>query len=76
MVTEGGWPDQLKANVGAWAGCITGVAVESQVSYGLENPDGLDEAGRAALTKDLDWATVPANVRLYSLNLGIALNNS
>jgi SAM-dependent methyltransferase len=24
MVTEGQWPAQLKANVGAWAGCITG----------------------------------------------------
>ncbi|MBI1881185.1 MAG: arsenite methyltransferase [Chloroflexi bacterium] len=24
MVTEGDWPEQLKANVGAWAGCITG----------------------------------------------------
>jgi arsenite methyltransferase len=24
MVTEGEWPEQLKANVGAWAGCITG----------------------------------------------------
>lgn len=24
MVTEGEWSEQLKANVGAWAGCITG----------------------------------------------------
>jgi SAM-dependent methyltransferase len=24
MVIEGEWPEQLKANVGAWAGCITG----------------------------------------------------
>jgi SAM-dependent methyltransferase len=29
MVTEGDWPEQLKANVGAWAGCITG-AIDQQ----------------------------------------------
>ena len=29
MVTEGEWPEQLKANVGAWAGCITG-AIDQQ----------------------------------------------
>ncbi|MFN8459899.1 MAG: arsenite methyltransferase [Anaerolineae bacterium] len=29
MVTAGEWPDQLKASVGAWAGCITG-AIDQQ----------------------------------------------
>lgn len=29
MVTEGKWSEQLKANVGAWAGCITG-AIDQQ----------------------------------------------
>lgn len=87
MVTEGEWPDQLKANVGAWAGCITGaidqqeylqqmrevgfaeVTVESRTSYGLESLDLLDEASRETLTQGVDWATVPADVRLYSARI-------
>jgi ubiquinone/menaquinone biosynthesis C-methylase UbiE len=84
MVTEGEFPDQLKANVNAWAGCISGaldqsdylaklrragfsnVAVESRKSYGLENLDELDPSSREALTQNVDWATVPEDVRLYS----------
>jgi SAM-dependent methyltransferase len=87
MVTEGDFPAQLRANINAWAGCITGaldqevylnklraagfanVAVESRVSYGLEHLDLLDEASRDTLTKDVDWSTVPANVRLYSAHV-------
>jgi SAM-dependent methyltransferase len=87
MVTEGEWPEQLKANVGAWAGCITGaidqydylqqmgqvglveVAVESRVSYGLEALDALDQASREMVTKDLDWSSVPVDVRLYSARI-------
>lgn len=84
MVTEGQFPEQLRANINAWAGCITGaldqqvylekmraagfvnVEVESRISYGLESLDLLDETSREALTKDVDWATVPPDVRLYS----------
>lgn len=87
MVTEGEWPEQLKANVGAWAGCITGaidqhdylrkmrevgfvdVAVESGSSYGLETLDSLDETSQETLTKELDWSTIPADVRLYSARI-------
>jgi arsenite methyltransferase len=87
MVTEGEFPAQLKANINAWAGCISGaldqadylaklkaagftdVLVESRTSYGLENLDVLDEASRTALTKDVDWSTVPNNVRLYSARI-------
>jgi SAM-dependent methyltransferase len=87
IVTEGEFPPQLRANVNAWSGCITGaldqqdyldkmrragftsIDVESRVSYGLENPDRLDEAAREALTMDLDWSTVPDNVRLYSARI-------
>ncbi len=87
MVTEGEWSDQLKANVGAWAGCITGaidindyvqkmraaglvdVAVESKASYWIEDLDLLDEASREALTQNIDLATLPADVRLYSARI-------
>lgn len=87
IVTEGEFPPQLRANVNAWAGCITGaldqrdylhkmeqaglveVQIESRVSYGLEQLDALDEAGREALTRDIDWSTVPADVRLYSARI-------
>jgi len=87
MVTEGEFPRQLRTNINAWAGCITGaldqadylekmdragfvdVEVESRVSYGLEQLELLDEASQQALTKDVDWATVPANVRLYSARI-------
>jgi ubiquinone/menaquinone biosynthesis C-methylase UbiE len=87
MVTEGEFSPQLRANMNAWAGCITGaldqadylakmkragfvnVEVESRVSYGLEQLDLLDEASQLALTKDMDWSTVPANVRLYSARI-------
>lgn len=84
MVTEGQFPEQLRQNVNAWAGCITGaldqndyleklrqagfvdVEVESRSSYGLENIESLDEESQEALTQDVDWSTVPADVRLYS----------
>jgi len=84
MVTEGHFPEQLRANVNAWSGCISGaldqeeylqklrnagfidVTVESRKSYGLENLDELDSESREAITKDVDWSTVPNNVRLYS----------
>lgn len=84
MVTEGEFPEQLRQNVNAWAGCISGaldqhdylekmrragfinVEVESRKSYGLENLDELDESSREALTQNVDWATVPEDVRLYS----------
>jgi arsenite methyltransferase len=87
MVTEGEFPLQLKVNINAWAGCISGaldqadylaklqaagfadILVESRTSYSLENLDALDEASRAALTKDVDWATVPNDVRLYSVRI-------
>lgn len=87
MVTEGQFPEQLRANVNAWAGCITGaidqsdylamlrqagftdVEVESRASYGLENIDALDETSREALTKGVDWSTVPGDVRLYSARI-------
>jgi ubiquinone/menaquinone biosynthesis C-methylase UbiE len=87
MVTEGEFPPQLRANVNAWAGCITGaldqmdylekmrqagfvdVEVESRVSYGLEQLELLDEASQQALTKDVNWSTVPADVRLYSARI-------
>jgi hypothetical protein len=45
------------------------VEVESRVSYGLEQLELLDEASRQALTKDVDWSTVPADVRLYSARI-------
>ncbi|HEX9921966.1 MAG TPA: arsenite methyltransferase [Anaerolineae bacterium] len=84
MLTEGQIPEQLRANVNAWAGCITGaldqndylaklrragfveVEVESRSSYGLENPDSLDETSREALSEGVDWSSVPDDVRLYS----------
>lgn len=87
MVTEGHFPEQLRANVNAWAGCITGaldqgvylqklrqagfvdVEVESRISYGLEDLDSLDQISREALTKDVDWSTVPPDVRLYSARI-------
>ena len=87
MVTAGQFPEQLRANINAWAGCITGaldqdiylekmrqagfvdVAVESRKSYGLENLDDLDEDSREAIIKDVDWSTVPADVRLYSARI-------
>jgi ubiquinone/menaquinone biosynthesis C-methylase UbiE len=87
MVTEGEFPEQLRANVNAWAGCITGAldqqvylakmraagfadaVVESRVSYGLESLDSLDEPSREAITKDVDWSSVPVDVRLYSARI-------
>lgn len=84
MVTEGQFPEQLRQNVNAWAGCITGaidqaayleklraagftnVEVESRQSYGIENLDSLDADSREALTKNVDWDTVPDDVRLFS----------
>ncbi len=87
MVTEGTFPEQLRQNVNAWSGCITGaldindyleklldagfaeVSVESRKSYGLENLDSLDPASREVLTKDVDWAAVPEDVRLYSARI-------
>ncbi|HRV93072.1 MAG TPA: arsenite methyltransferase [Anaerolineae bacterium] len=87
MVTEGEFPEQLRQNVNAWAGCITGaldqsvylgklqaagftdIEVESRKSYGLENLDSLDPASQESLTKDIDWATVPNDVRLFSAQI-------
>ncbi len=87
IVTEGEFSPQLRANVNAWAGCITGaldqgvylakmgqaglvdVEVESRVSYGLEALESLDEASREALTREVDWSAVPADVRLYSARI-------
>ncbi len=87
MVTEGEFPAQLRENINAWAGCITGaidqnvylekmrqvgfteVAVESRKSYGLENLDQLDADSRESITKDVDWETVPDDVRLYSARI-------
>lgn len=87
MVTEGNIPEQLRANINAWAGCITGaidqtvylekmkhagfveVGVESRDSYGIEDLDSLDETSREALTKDVDLAAIPADVRLYSARI-------
>jgi SAM-dependent methyltransferase len=87
IVTEGHFPEQLRANVNAWAGCITGaldqevylqkmrqagfaeVEVESRTSYGLEALDSLDEDTRQALAKDVDWSTVPDDLRLYSARI-------
>ncbi|MCB0166317.1 MAG: arsenite methyltransferase, partial [Anaerolineae bacterium] len=87
MVTEGEFPEQLRQNVKAWAGCITGaldqsvylgklqaagftdIEVESRRSYGLENLDSLDPASQESLTKDIDWATVPDDVRLFSAQI-------
>jgi ubiquinone/menaquinone biosynthesis C-methylase UbiE len=84
IVTKGNFSEQLRANVSAWAGCITGaidqndylqkmraagfedVAIESQVSYGIENLELLDEASRQAITQNLDWATVPNDVHVFS----------
>lgn len=87
MVTEGEFPAQLKTNINAWAGCISGaldqadylaklraagfaeIQVESRVSYGLENLDVLDEASRSTITRGVNWATVPDDVRLYSARI-------
>lgn len=87
IVTEGRFPDQLRANINAWAGCITGaldqndylqklrqagfaeIEVESRASYGLENLDSIDEESREVLSQGVDWATVPADVRLYSARI-------
>ncbi len=87
MVTEGEFPEQLRQNVAAWAGCITGaldqadylaklrragferVEVESRVSYGLEAIETLSEVDREAVSRDLDWNTVPDDVRLYSARI-------
>ncbi|MCB0207781.1 MAG: arsenite methyltransferase [Anaerolineae bacterium] len=87
MVTEGEFPEQLRQNINAWAGCITGaldqsvylgklraagftdIEVESRQSYGIENLDSLDADSREALTKDVDWETVPDDVRLFSAHV-------
>ncbi len=87
MVTEGEFPEQLRRNMQAWAGCITGaldqgaylqklaqagfvdIEVESRTSYGLEQIDRLDEASRKAISQDVDWNTVPADVRLFSAKI-------
>lgn len=87
MVTEGEFSEQLRRNVKAWAGCITGaldqtvylaklraagftdIEVESRKSYGIENLDSLDAASRDALTKNVDWATVSDDVRLFSARI-------
>ena len=87
MVTEGQFPERLRQNVNAWAGCITGaldqadyleklrqagfvkVEVESRKSYGLENLDELDQDSREAISKDVDWSTVPDDVRLFSARI-------
>jgi hypothetical protein len=45
------------------------VGVESRKSYGLENLADLDEDSRQALTKDVDWSTVPDDLRLYSARI-------
>jgi hypothetical protein len=44
-------------------------AIESRSSYGLEDLDSLDEASREVLMKNLDWSTVPVDVRLYSARI-------
>jgi ubiquinone/menaquinone biosynthesis C-methylase UbiE len=87
IVTEGHFPEALRANINAWAGCITGaldqavylekmrqagfaeVVVGSRTSYGVEDINSLDEASREALSKGVDWSTVPINVRLYSAHI-------
>ncbi len=87
IVTEGHFSPQLRANINAWAGCITGaldqndylakmrqagftdIEVESRVSYGLENLEELDEESRQAVSKDVDWATVSDEVRVYSARI-------
>jgi SAM-dependent methyltransferase len=87
MVTEGEFPEPLRQNVNAWAGCISGaldqndylakmrqagfsqIEVESRKSYGLENLAELDESSREALSKNVDWSTVPEDVRLYSARI-------
>jgi SAM-dependent methyltransferase len=48
---------------------FTEVVVESRSSYGLESLDLLDETSREMITQGLDWATVPADVRLYSARI-------
>ena len=48
---------------------LVDVTVESRVSYGLEALDSLDEASREALSREVDWSTVPADVRLYSARI-------
>ena len=45
------------------------VTIESRVSYGLENLEALDEESRQILTKDVDWSTLPAEARLYSIRV-------
>lgn len=87
MVTEGEFPEPLRRNVNAWAGCISGaldqndylekmrragfskVEVESRRSYGLENLAELDESSREVISKEVDWSTVPEDVRLYSARI-------
>jgi SAM-dependent methyltransferase len=87
MVTEGEFPEPLRQNVNAWAGCISGaldqndylakmrqagfsqIEVESRKSYGLENLAELDESSREALSKYVDWSTVPEDVRIYSARI-------
>jgi SAM-dependent methyltransferase len=87
MVTEGEFPAQLRQNVNAWAGCISGaldqadylamlrqagfsqVKVESRRSYGLENLADLDPASRDAISREVDWRTVPDDVRLFSARI-------
>ncbi len=84
IVTEGNFSEQLRANVSAWAGCITGaidqndylqkmraagfveVAVESRVSYGLEN---LDEPSRELVTQNVDVAAISAEVKVLSARI-------
>ncbi len=48
---------------------FTQVEVESRKSYGLENVEELDSESYEALTKDLDWSTVPNDVRLFGAQI-------
>ena len=45
------------------------IYVESRKSYGLENLDELDDHSREVISKDVDWSTVPDDVRLYSARI-------
>ncbi len=45
------------------------VEAESRASYGLENLDSLGEDTRQAVSKDVDWATIPGDLRVFSARI-------
>jgi arsenite methyltransferase len=45
------------------------VEVQSRKSLGIEALELLDEEGREAISKTVDWSNIPSNLRVYSANI-------